>query len=295
MNKAASVILPIYNGMEYIHDSISSILGQTYSELELIILDDGSTEDIKSIISLFNDNRIKFFSRENKGLGATLNELVSKAKYDLIFRMDADDIAHASRIHKQMEFMENNPDVVLSGSQINFFNEHGKIKAREFPVSHEVILEDLLKSKFSICHPSIVFRKNIFNKIGGYETDGAGEDLDFFLRMSLHGRLANVDEILLDYRIHEKSLNITKVEELENGYINAINRYRNNYVELLPPLKASSFSIFKRKYQTKFYRSYISKLIEDKSFQAYGYLFLTALLNPLRAYYFIITKFRKSV
>lgn len=290
-----SIILPVYNGKVYLKAAIESILMQNYSGFELIILDDGSTEDIKSIISLFSDNRIKFFSRENKGLGATLNELVRKANYDLIFRMDADDIAHNNRLQKQVEFMEKNRDVVLSGSQINFFNEHGKIKAREFPASHELILEDLLNSKFSICHPSIVFRKKIFDRIGGYETEGAGEDLDFFLRMSLHGRLANVDEILLDYRIHDKSLNVTKVEELENGYINAIYRYKNNYAESIQTLKASSFSVFLRKYQTKFYRSYISKLIEGKSFQAYRYLFLTAILNPLRAYYFIIRKFRKGV
>ncbi len=295
MNKNVSVIIPVYNGLEFVRDSISSILCQTYADFHLLIIDDGSTENIRSVVDSFNDERIKFFSRRNKGLGATLNELVAKSKSDIIFRMDADDISHPQRIEKQLIFLRENPDVVLCGTQINFFNEYGKVKARRFPIDNESILKDLLNTKFSICHPSIVFKKTIFDLIGGYKTKGAGEDLDFFLNMSLYGKLANIDEILLDYRIHENSLNTNKIEELETGYINAIHRYKKNYTKDLESLKASSFSILKRKYQTKFYRSYISNLIRKDFFRAYIYLFLTAIVNPFRAYYFIMSKIRKTI
>ncbi len=99
-----SVILPVYNGSQYLHAAVDSILLQSHSALELIILNDGSTEDIESVLENFSDPRIRYYSRENRGLGHTLNELVQLSRYDIIFRMDADDIAEPNRISTQLLF-----------------------------------------------------------------------------------------------------------------------------------------------------------------------------------------------
>lgn len=217
-----SIILPAYNAEKTIQDAIQSILNQTYSNIEVIIIDDGSRDNTKKIIQSISDERIIFISRENRGLGNTLNELIDLASYDLIARMDADDIAHIDRIKLQVERLQANPELSMLGGQINFLVNENIFNRADMPLDHKEIRRELMRGRFPICHPAIMFRKNLAKQVGCYRVGGAGEDLDFFLRMSEIGEIANLSQKILTYRMELNSLSSRKRDDLNKGYAFAI-------------------------------------------------------------------------
>lgn len=226
MSCKVSVILPVYNAQDTIRDAVESILAQSHQDFELLIIDDGSKDStVDILVSEFSsDKRIKLHSRENKGLAYTLNELIDMAECELIFRMDADDFSQEDRLKIQINFMENNPEVVMCGGQIDFMFADSTYPRSPFPTSHSDIVKGLLDYRFLICHPSVVFRKNAALKVGKYPLNYVGEDLEFFLKMSLVGKLANVTEKTLAYRIGLKSLSMSHSSNLyKNYYFSVVN------------------------------------------------------------------------
>jgi len=217
-----SVIMPVYNGVDYLEASIRSIIQQEFRDFELIIINDGSTEDVLSIIGRFSDARIRVYSRENMGLGRTLNELASLARGEFIIRMDADDISLPTRIGEQVAFLKANSDVSMVGTGISFLVGSVEVSTFSPIMAHKDIMSALRNMRFSVCHPSIAFRKSSFLAVGGYRIGGAGEDLDFFIRMGEVGRLANIGKTLLLYRLHNASLALSKEAELNKGYAYAL-------------------------------------------------------------------------
>lgn len=219
---AVSIIMPVYNGLQYLRPAIRSVLDQAYGHFEFIILDDGSTEDVARAIQEFSDERIRFIARENRGLGASLNELIQLASGELIARMDGDDICLPERLEQQVSFLQEHPEIGMVGGQINFLVENSLVKAFPMPCGHQDILAGLRQARFPICHPAIMFRKKHALACGGYRLGGAGEDLDFFLRMAEQGGLANVESAVLNYRISMNSLSMRKRHELNFGYSYAL-------------------------------------------------------------------------
>ncbi|CAN7570713.1 glycosyltransferase [Cupriavidus necator] len=249
-----SVVLPVFNGAELLPLAIESVLKQSFRDFELIILDDGSSEDIASIVANYDDPRVRFVSRANKGLGATLNELIELARCDYIARMDADDVCEPRRLELQIRFMESNPEVVLVGGQIQFIVGDRYCAAGRMPMGHEEIINELMRSRFPLCHPAILFRKSAAGSVGGYRVNGAGEDLDFFLRMGEVGLLANISEPVLNYRIQTQSLSMRHARDLNKGYTFAVEnafRRRNELPE-------HSFEEFSKSIWPR--RSFIKKL-----------------------------------
>lgn len=215
-----SVIIPIYNAEQHLQQALDSISRQTYKNIEIIALDDGSTDNSLEILKKHqvSDQRLIIVSRENRGLGATLNELISLSNSEYIARMDADDICHPDRLEKQIHHILNNPDCVIVGGQIEFLIGEEKIKALTMPTSHEEIRQELLKGRFPLCHPAILFKKSAAEKAGFYRISGAGEDLDFFLRITEIGNSYNLETTALSYRIQESSLSMRKSSELRRSY-----------------------------------------------------------------------------
>ena len=201
-----SVIMPAYNCESYISESIKSILGQTFSDFEFIIINDGSTDSTLDIINQFakDDERIKIINHEtNKGLIYSLNEGIDNAKGEYIARMDADDISLPKRFEKQVEYLDNHLDVgVLGGGGQNFGANNDTNYSPEF-----VDLIELLRG-VGFYHPSVMIRTKILHKNNiRYDSEYyLVEDHDLWARLLKYTKLRNLQEILIKYRVHSDSV-----------------------------------------------------------------------------------------
>lgn len=208
---AISVLLPIFNAENYLALAIESLQNQSFSDFEILAINDGSTDLSLTILEGFakSDKRIRVIDQENKGLIATLNEGIQKANAPLIARMDADDICHVLRFEKQLAYLEEHPECVAVGSRVMLIDPEG-LPICEFSkqVEHNDIDSDHLSGRGgAIAHPAVMLRKSALEKIGGYRDDVIhAEDIDLFLRLAEVGKLANLPEIFLYYRQHALSI-----------------------------------------------------------------------------------------
>lgn len=223
-----SVLMPVYNGRKYLREAIDSILKQTYRRYEFIIIDDGSSDDSAKIIESYADERIKFVKNEkNLGLSSTLNKGIDMATGEYIIRMDSDDISLPERIEKQVNFMDNNPDVGVCGTWIRYIGISSiswTSKIHKFPVKHrDIKARSLFNCNF--CHPSVIMRKSLLDRFNlRYNPEHLHtEDYGLWQKCSFYFSLANIPEILLLYRISLESItNSDKTKEFES--IQLINR-----------------------------------------------------------------------
>ncbi|MGG7147241.1 glycosyltransferase [Clostridium butyricum] len=222
MNKKISVVMPVYNGEAYLKDSIESILNQTYTNFEFIIINDGSNDDTGKIIREYmkNDNRIILLERKNKGLVKSLNEGISLASGDYIARMDADDISDKERFRKQVNFFKYNKDVDILGSYIKIFGNEERANKIETWFNQKWNKEDMLTRSLGgsiIAHPTAMIKKSVFNKLVGYSNKYSRlEDDDLWVRAIKEGYIIDiVDEYLLKYRVHTESKSIIDASDLQ--------------------------------------------------------------------------------
>ena len=202
-----SVVMSVFNHERYLPAAIESILNQSYTDFEFIIVNDGSTDSSNNIIHSYKDKRIVLIQQENSGLPAALNLAISQAKGDFIARMDSDDIAYPSRIEKQFEYLNQNPGVDLIGSSVRLIDENGELLGVEdVPIRPEKI-NKCLQYRCVVYHPTFFFKTEVFNKVGGYREEFIhAQDYDFLLRArSKNISIANQSDYLLDYRIESKS------------------------------------------------------------------------------------------
>ncbi|WP_323665716.1 glycosyltransferase family 2 protein [Pectobacterium punjabense] len=214
-----SVIMPIYNVAEYVHSAIESIINQTYKNIELIIINDGSTDDSDSIIKQFlHDTRIKYLSRENKGLISTLNEGIAHAQGEFIARMDGDDISHPERIKKQVEFLLKNEDIAVLGTASVIINsESDKIGERN-PPSSPFFNKALMIFGPTVTHPSVMIRRSLVGSELYYNPNSFYvEDYELWLRLSKKVKIANLSEKLFYYRINTNGISITHAIDQKNN------------------------------------------------------------------------------
>jgi glycosyltransferase involved in cell wall biosynthesis len=205
-----SVLLPVYNAQRYVAEAVESILAQTFVDFELLLIDDGSTDRSLKILETYaaKDKRIRLTSRENRGLTRTLNEMIDQAEGEFVARMDADDIALPNRFARQVEFLQNNPNVNCVGSAYQFIDEQGRMLLTGVePENNEEIQRGLLAGfAIRMLHPSIMIRRASLIEIGGYDETRVAEDLDLYLRLGEIGELANLKEVLMKYRIQMDSV-----------------------------------------------------------------------------------------
>jgi glycosyltransferase involved in cell wall biosynthesis len=211
---AISVLLPVYNAEPFLAEAVESILNQTFVDFEFIIINDGSNDRSLEILQKFaqQDARIRLISRDNRGLVSTLNEGISLAKAPLIARMDADDVAYPKRFIVQKEFLDNNPDCICVGGKVRVIDEKGRfLTVADTKIGYKQVELSALQGITPICHPTALIKKAALIEVGGYhEDDYPAEDLALFLNLSQQGKLNNVNDIILDYRIHSNSISTTK-------------------------------------------------------------------------------------
>lgn len=205
-----SVILAVYNGDRYLGEAIESVLLQTISDYEFLIINDGSTDWTRKIIEEFRDNRIVAFHRENSGLIRSLNFGISQAKSPLIARMDADDICLPDRLKIQVAELEKRPDVVALGGGAIIIDDAGRNTGRVCmaPEKHEDIIRGILDlTGDTFVHPTAVVRRDKLLAIGGYNDRFlASQDVDLWLRLGEVDRLCSMPEVVLKFRQHQDSV-----------------------------------------------------------------------------------------
>jgi len=204
-----SVVMPVYNSETYLQESANSILNQTYTNFEFIVINDGSTDGSLDILTEYaeKDNRIAIINQQNSGLSNSLNRGIELSRSDLIARMDADDISNPTRLEEQFNFMNNNPEVAVAGTAFELFGENTKSKIVTMPATNKTIRKNL-PFRFCLCHPTVMFRRKTIVDAGGYQGTGPCQDLELWLRLSRNKTLqfANLEKPLLKYRIHQDQI-----------------------------------------------------------------------------------------
>lgn len=223
-----TVILSVHNGEKYLADSIDSLLTQTYKDLQIIIINDGSTDRSAEIILSYDDDRIVFVNRsDNRGLTRSLNEglCLSKGKY--VVRQDADDVSLPSRIEEQVDFLERNEDVSVLGTAVEFFDGRSTLKRFFYSDDGDEIRSQLLQFINPIPHPTLAFRREVAEKLNGYnDLFILSQDYDFLLRASEYFRLSSLRKPLVKLRFNTGSLTYTGNEQLKYGLAALICAYR---------------------------------------------------------------------
>ena len=199
MNKLISIILPTYNGAGRIQEALLSVLGQSYLHWELLVVDDGSTDNTEELVKDLpcNEKRIIYIKNEsNLGIQQTLNKGLKEAKGEYIARIDDDDMwIDKDKLLKQVEFLEKNKDCVLVGTGLVAVNEEGKEIFRTFNPELDAIIRNKILSKTCFTHSSVMFRKALAMQLGGYSELSEVrhiEDYDLWLKMGTVGKLANL-------------------------------------------------------------------------------------------------------
>ena len=236
-----SVIMPVYNGALYLREAIDSILSQTHTNLELIIINDGSNDNSEEIILSYEDNRIRYIINEkNSGICVTLNKGLDIAKGKYIARMDCDDISCPERLQMQIEYMEQNPSIGVLGSDIIVFGEG--IKEHIFTFEHD---KNCCKAGllFNTCvaHPAVMMRKRLLDKYNfRYDEEYRGlEDFELWYRISKHTELVNLSHPLLYYRKHKSQ----ETQNVSPKVLNKLYEFLSNRVSEYVPLKKEELAL----------------------------------------------------
>jgi glycosyltransferase involved in cell wall biosynthesis len=249
-NPKISVIMGVHNGEKYLRDSVESVLNQTFSDFEFIIIDDGSTDGSAEILQSYSDPHIRLYHQENRGLTASLNRAILLAKGRYIARQDADDISMEMRFEEQFRFLEMNPDAVIVGSSCILIDEEDKqIGSWHFPISDmEIRLKILFRNPF--CHPSVMFRSEAAKREGQLYDEKLlfAQDYDFWSRLIQFGKCANMNESLVKYRLHSDQICRVYPEEQES---HAVSISKRNIENLGVNMKDENFTKL-RQWESKF-------------------------------------------
>ena len=213
-----SVCMPVYNAERYVPEAIESILAQTFTDFEFLIVDDGSTDGSRGVLERYaaRDERIKLVSRPNTGYLVALNEMLGRAKGAYVVRMDADDVAMPQRFDRQVQYLNEHPECVLAGSRVIIIDPDGDaLKEMGDALTHEEIDGALMKGQGQmVYHPVVMYRRQVVQELGGYRPEYyLTEDLDLFLRLAEVGRIVNLAEPLLQYREHFDKIGYRRLEQ----------------------------------------------------------------------------------
>ena len=208
-----SVVIPVFNGGIFIEEAVKSVQKNTFKKFEILLVDDGSTDESKKICQRLEKQyrNVKFYSfPKNKGLGRVLNFALKKTKSKYIARLNQDDLMVPSRLEKQVKFLEDNPGYVAVGSRVRLFT---KSKTNYdtvcFPLTNKTIRQHwLFLSPFS--DPAVMYRKSAWLKTNGYKQEfWPADDVHMWYQLGVIGKLANLPQVLTKVRWHKKTGSIS--------------------------------------------------------------------------------------
>lgn len=207
-NPRVSVLMAVYNGARYVGKALAGILNQEFGDFELLILDDGSTDQTPEILDSLMDPRVRIVRQERVGLTRSLNRGLSLANGEYIARQDADDISRDDRLGKQVAYLDSHPDVVLVGTGVTVITEDDRVlRDYIYPSEHEFLAAELGRLVSPLPHSTIMFRRKEMLDCGGYrDIFSKAQDYDLYLRLSEKHRVASIPESLCRLRHSMKSV-----------------------------------------------------------------------------------------
>jgi glycosyltransferase involved in cell wall biosynthesis len=215
--------MSVYNGRPFLEEAVQSVLAQTYSDVEFIIIDDGSTDGSTELLHAYADRGhcIRLFVQANRGLTPSLNRGLKQAQGKYIARIDDDDVALPGRFAAQVDYLDAHPQCVAVGGQVAIIDERGRplVNRSEPPYTdqaghmeglwddHASIEKGLLEGKWPILQSAIMMRREAVEIVGGYdERFATNQDHDLFLKLAEVGQLANIPDTVVKYRRHESQV-----------------------------------------------------------------------------------------
>jgi glycosyltransferase involved in cell wall biosynthesis len=205
-----SVVIPTYNQEPYLREAIDSVLAQDYPHVEIIVVDDGSTDGTKRVLESYG-SRILWWSRENRGQSATLNEAWARASGDVLGYLSSDDRLAPSAVREAVETLQADPSVVVTYCDYELIDAQSRhirtVSTRDF--DYEQMIRDLE----CVVGPGAFFRRAVFRQTGGWSTDlRHSADFDYWLRAALLGRLQRIPAVLAGMRVHEQSQSFMPID-----------------------------------------------------------------------------------
>jgi glycosyltransferase involved in cell wall biosynthesis len=292
-----SVIMSVFNGKDFLAESIQSVLDQSFKNFEFIIIDDGSKDNSLEVIRSYEalDSRIRVITQKNQGLAKSLNVGIENSRGKYIARIDADDLCYESRLQKQFVFMEENPSVDLVGSSVDVIDESGSITTSKIQITS---FEDIYEKRYSlspVLHITFFGKKTFFETNNGYRENFIfAQDYDLVLRGLDSGAIIqNMEEKLVKYRDFQKKINplkfiqqyrITELAiKLSKERLKFGNEISNIDFLLAETMKVNSWNIFVAKIFLKTYlldSSFKNKFLKNIS-KLFAFIFSSDLRKLL--------------
>lgn len=224
-----SVVIPAYNAEAYIAESLESILNQSYDNIEVLVIDDHSTDrtlDICKALAL-TDSRVRIISNEkNVGIGANRERGIQQSKGTYICWQDADDISLPDRVESQVAFLELHPHVGIVGGYITFFNEEGDGVTRKYSQEDKTLRRNIFRYN-PVAQPASMMRRECFDRVGGYDPQyRLSEDLDMQFRIGELYEFGNVQKAVIKYRQTQSSLTAANLKKMELATLAIRKKYR---------------------------------------------------------------------
>jgi glycosyltransferase involved in cell wall biosynthesis len=221
-----SVVMPVYNGERYLREAIGSILRQTFTDFEFIIINDGSTDGTAAIINSYTDRRIRLINQTNRGLVYSLNRGIEEARGKYIARMDADDVSAATRLSTELELFKSKPNAAIVGTSVIRIDESGRQLGADYYLAHDNEIRQDMALRCPFAHGSVIVRKDLVRQAGGYRQEfWPAEDYDLWRRVAPLGELVNSLEPLYFHRQNGAGISIlnrSSQSEIEKRISNEI-------------------------------------------------------------------------
>ncbi|MDB5245585.1 MAG: hypothetical protein JWN90_690 [Parcubacteria group bacterium] len=235
-----SITMTTYNRAGYIEEAIRSVVAQTYENWELVVVDDGSSDDTQARVASFNDSRIRYLRHEtNKGIYQTRTDAVATSHGTYIAVLDSDDVwSSPTKLAAQVAFLEAHPDHAMIGTFITLIDGDGKEIGKDQYHTDDAGIRAHILIRNQFAHSSVLMRKELVEKVSGYRNIALAEDLDLFLRLGAHAKFANISEYMTKYRIHAGGITRRKVA-MARCVHSIIKMYRTEYPNYLPALMKS--------------------------------------------------------
>jgi glycosyltransferase involved in cell wall biosynthesis len=237
-----TILMTVYNGLPYVRQAVRSVLNQTLGDWRCVVVNDGSTDGTGDFLESIRDERFLVLHQENAGISVAMNNGLQHCTTQYVARLDADDIAVQTRLAEQMAYLDSHPEVGLVGTQVVPMGERRLGRSLKLPLEHDAIMTALMLGRHAVVHSSIMLRTRLLRDVGGYWTLPMGEEYDMMLRMGEVSRLANLDRVLLLYRVHEASLtnNAMRLAQFRIALACELARRRRAG---LPPITAEEFEV----------------------------------------------------